>query len=121
MKKGPEPPKRFKFGPYHWTVKLVAAPGKSRTEEGHPKLEGQTDLVACVVELDKALTPYRMATTLHHEIGHVIRFVFGGTEVEDAEKQEEHNVNLYSTGYIMVEQDNPALCDYFNYWLRNKR
>lgn len=99
----------------------MAAPGKGTGAEGEYGNDGYTDLNNGIVYLDKSLPPYRMAIALHHELGHVIRFVFGGAEVEDAEKQEEHNVSLYSTGYIMVEQDNPALCDYFNYWLRNKR
>ena len=120
-KPAPDLPKRFKFGPYPFQIKEVVAPGKERKEDGHAANDGYSDLDGGVVYIGQALTPYRKALVLHHECGHVIRYVFGGTEVEDEEKSEEHNVNLYSTGYIMLEQENPTLMEYFDYYLRNKR
>ena len=120
-RKAPDLPKRFKFGPYRFIVKEVAAPGKARDEEGDASNDGYTDLGRGVMYVREGLPPATKALVVHHECGHVVWYVFGGTMPEDEEKSEEHHVNVFSTGYIMLEQENPALMDYFDYYLRNKR
>ena len=121
MRKAPPVPKRFKFGPYAFFIKEVEHPGKERTEDGRAANDGYTDLDGGVVYICAKQTPYRKALILHHELGHVIWYVFGGTKAQGEERAEEHSINVYSTGYIMAEQENPTLMEYFDYYLRNKR
>ena len=121
MKPAPALPKKFKFGPFQFSIRLVDSPGRERSEDGEALNDGFTDMSNCIMYISKNLAPYMTAVTIHHECGHVIRHVFGGTETANSEKQEEHNVNIYSVGYIMLEQDNPNLMEYFDYYLRNKR
>lgn len=120
-RKAPDLPKKFRFGPYTFTIRVVEAPGKERSDEGKALNDGWTDCSRGVVYIDQTLPAYTRALVLHHECGHAIAHVFGRTGPEDEEKQEEHNINVFSTGYIMLEQENPALMDYFDYYLRNKR
>lgn len=120
-KKAPDLPKKVKFGPYTFAVRLTKSPGKERDADGDAANDGYTDCSTAVIWLHDALPAYRLAVTLHHECGHMIAYVFGRTEPENEEKQEEHNINVFSTGYIMLEQENPTLMEYFDYHLRNKR
>lgn len=109
------PPRKVKIGHMTYKIRLVVNPGKQGDAIGY------TDNTHSTIDLQKDLDPYTIASTLHHEIGHAFWYLFGATTPEDEEKMEEHAINVLSAGYIMVEQDNPGLEEYFDYWLRKKK
>ena len=107
-------PTALTLGPYRFKVRLVAHPGRGDGEN-----IGYTDLNALTIAVQKDLSLYQQALVLHHELGHAIWYVFGAsTKVGEEEAAEEHIVNVMSTGYIMAEQENPALRAFFDATLR---